>query len=288
MFQHFLVTRFNLRVDSWDTTRDGEATLDDEWLEDRFSLFEKYCLPSVLNQNNKEFHWFIYFDISTPERFIPRIKEIEKCQGEIHCYFINGNKELNSAFIKSINQFLHNDCEWIITTRLDNDDMIHEKFIQTIQKSFVSKNGVVIDLRKGLQINLQSKRLEVRSLNNSFNPFISLIEHRNEFQTVISRLHREWVKAEMILVSEKDPLWIEVVHKKNKLNSIDAKQQLEYISSFHEFGLSGNQFKKWSPIYVKLKNGFTRIKHNIGYQVGIAKIIRKKLLKGRISYKKNI
>jgi hypothetical protein len=46
----------------------GEEVWNDEWLEDRFYLFGKYCLPSVLNQANKNFFGLFFFDISTPEK----------------------------------------------------------------------------------------------------------------------------------------------------------------------------------------------------------------------------
>jgi len=53
--KHFLLTRFNLRNEEWITTRDGGAVLTEEWLIQRFELFENYCLPSVMNQKNKNF-----------------------------------------------------------------------------------------------------------------------------------------------------------------------------------------------------------------------------------------
>jgi len=35
MFQHFLITRFNLRKKGWNTTRTNSEVLTDEWMENR-------------------------------------------------------------------------------------------------------------------------------------------------------------------------------------------------------------------------------------------------------------
>ena len=43
--------------------------LDPEWLKGRQTLFEKFCLPSVLSQTNKDFEWILVADERTPEEF---------------------------------------------------------------------------------------------------------------------------------------------------------------------------------------------------------------------------
>lgn len=66
MYEHFVITKFNLRkyciciedINDWI-----------EWTRDRIFLFKTYCLPSFLNQTNKNFTWLIYFDKNTPIEF---------------------------------------------------------------------------------------------------------------------------------------------------------------------------------------------------------------------------
>lgn len=48
------------------------------WLEHRFELFERFCLPSIQNQTIKSFHWIVLFDSSTPDRFKDIIKGYQK------------------------------------------------------------------------------------------------------------------------------------------------------------------------------------------------------------------
>lgn len=39
MFQHFIITRFNLRREDWITTKNNDEVLSDIWLEEWFELF---------------------------------------------------------------------------------------------------------------------------------------------------------------------------------------------------------------------------------------------------------
>ncbi|WP_051227980.1 glycosyltransferase [Gillisia sp. JM1] len=59
MFQHYILTRFNLRAEDWTTTKNNEKVLTEEWLEERFDLFENYCFSSVRNQTNQNFKWLV-------------------------------------------------------------------------------------------------------------------------------------------------------------------------------------------------------------------------------------
>lgn len=58
--KHFIATRFNLKIEEWNTAKDGSVVLTEKWLEERFNLFEKYCFPSVANQSIKNFYWLIF------------------------------------------------------------------------------------------------------------------------------------------------------------------------------------------------------------------------------------
>ena len=59
-YKHFLITRFNLKKKGWETTKNNEKIQTEEWLRHRFELFEAYCLPSVINQSNQDFIWYVF------------------------------------------------------------------------------------------------------------------------------------------------------------------------------------------------------------------------------------
>ena len=66
MFQHFILTRFNLRKKGWDETKSQSKVLTDKWMENRLELFEQYCYSSIKAQTKKDFEWLVFFDKTTP------------------------------------------------------------------------------------------------------------------------------------------------------------------------------------------------------------------------------
>src|SRR6187402_3364420 len=130
--KHFIATRFNLKTSDWKKSKSGNLVLTNEWLEHRFNLFENYCFPSVRNQSNQNFTWCIFFDIDTPQNFKDRIVVLTANTTNVIPLFIDGMPALNVSFKNFIRENITNsDCH-IITTRIDNDDVIHEDFVDII------------------------------------------------------------------------------------------------------------------------------------------------------------
>ncbi len=242
MFRHFLVTRFNLRVDSWDQTKNGEKVLTEDWLEKRFYLFENFCLPSVKNQHNQQFTWCIYFDENTPVPYRKRISVIAEAYSNIKVFYINGADSLKSSLATFIKSHVNSEDQYIITTRLDNDDMIHQEFIAVIQSLFVPAEKTVIDLQNGYQLCIENDHAEVRNYTNLFNPFISLVEEISFIKTVFSLKHKDWVKIEDKIEYKGNKLWCEVVHRSNMLNSVNRGGKKLFGFNFSLFGLDGKKY----------------------------------------------
>ena len=76
ILQHFLLTRFNIML--WRQDKEGKKVRTTKWLEHRFTLFEKYCLPSIKNQTCQDFEWIVLFDSMTPDCFKGRIACYQK------------------------------------------------------------------------------------------------------------------------------------------------------------------------------------------------------------------
>ena len=64
-YSHFIITRFNLNLYAQD--KHDLPTRTDRWLEHRFEVFERYCLPSVAAQTSGNFTWLCLFDAATPD-----------------------------------------------------------------------------------------------------------------------------------------------------------------------------------------------------------------------------
>src|SRR5690554_6693491 len=96
---HYLITRFNVRSKDWHHTRRGAPVQTDEWLHDRFKIFEKYCLPSVAQQSNPHFTWCVFFDSETPVSYKKRIDKIIERQKNIVAFYIENMEFLNPTMI---------------------------------------------------------------------------------------------------------------------------------------------------------------------------------------------
>ena len=232
--KHFLVTRFNVRA----SIEKVSISQSDAWLSHRFELFEKYCLPSVKNQSNQNCTWCVLFNTGTPQKYKEKVKKISNSYNNFMPIFINESSEINPALSRFIASNIEESDQYIITTRLDNDDLIHKQFIDTIQELFYPTNGMVIDLRKGYQVSIEKDNLEIRKYYHLFNHFISLVEDSTNFLTVMSRNHFLWRDSKSIVVSDNKRLWIELVHSKNKANRVKREFSLIPKIQSNDFGLS--------------------------------------------------
>ena len=50
-YSHFIITRFNLNLYAQD--KHDLPTRTDRWLEHRFEVFERYCLPSIIRPHRR-------------------------------------------------------------------------------------------------------------------------------------------------------------------------------------------------------------------------------------------
>ncbi len=233
MFQHYILTRFNLRAADWTTTKNKEKVLTEEWLKERFDLFENYCFSSVKNQSNQNFKWLVFFDINTPETYKIKVEEYRKSYENFHPFFIDGMTNFLPEIVKNIK--LLDTEKYIITSRLDNDDCIHEDYINVVQNYFDKQNHLAIDLIDGYTLQIGEKtRLGFQK--HLYNPFISLIEKKDDFKTVWFRSrHGSW-KYEKNIIRVKDKrLWLGIIHSKNKVNQFEGygRVDAEIINKFH-------------------------------------------------------
>tara|TARA_Y100000310_G_C20666505_1_gene807784 strand:- start:130 stop:822 length:693 start_codon:yes stop_codon:yes gene_type:complete len=183
----------------------------------RFDVFKTFCFPSVQSQKDKDFIWLLGFDVATPPAWKAKIEGLLcQFQNAIPIYTDDINDFLPKVKTVIYGRLDVHD-EYVITTRLDNDDILHESFTQTIKSLSYPKHQLVIDLQKGLQLQIGS-RYEVRKLTRKFNPFVSLVERADMLETVFSRKHLDWQHTETVVIEDKKNLWIEFIHDRNMYN----------------------------------------------------------------------
>lgn len=249
---HIIVTRFNLVFENWLTDRNNTPVLTEEWLDQRFELFQNYCFPSVQNQTTKNFTWLVFFDIRTPKYYKNVIENLQKLFPNFRPLFINGNKSVEIELLKFIAEQDILD-KYILTTRIDNDDVIHYDFVSTVQALATQKHNLIIDIRKGYQLALQNNVEEFRLCDQEFNPFLSIVQKADFYESIYKRQHTDWHKEVNFLIFNKKPLWIQIVHGRNKINNVNRHNPLIFDFNYGDFGIK-KIYKRRSIIYIKVYN----------------------------------
>lgn len=278
MFQHFLITRFNLRNPKWDVTKNNESLLNEDWMINRMWLFENFCMPSVVNQTNKNFTWLLYFDTTTSDNFKEIILKITQNHSNISVFFIDGmpsfKGEIQEYILNNTKNYSH-----IITSRIDNDDCIHKDFINEIQLKFNNQDYQAIDIIQGYSLQIEPNFI-LGKKEHIFNPFISLIEKNDDPKTVWENDHNMWKKETRITQITDKRLWMSIIHQKNKVNEFDGYGNVKWETISDDFIVSDTlnktikenilEYNKWwflsvkNFLYVKMVLISKKLKKAIG------------------------
>ena len=247
-FKHIVITRFNLVVKNkndvisnvWTRDKNNHLIQTEKWLQTRFSLFELFCLPSILNQSNLNFVWMVYFDSNTPEKY----KEIVRNWEVTYKVFLAVYKDSYDDFMNELSADIEKISEghnFIITTRLDNDDSLHKDAIDIIQKNFVPIHNTPINLLVGHCISVKRNIIEVATLFKSEDgPFVSIIENKDNIATVYAIRHTDYVDNPAIIQVSDEPLWLQVIHENNMLNF--TRGRVHRVKNYVDnYGISGAQ-----------------------------------------------
>ncbi len=216
-FNHFILTRFNLAIR-------GRIALEPEWLNHRFELFERFCYPSVVGQSNQNFKWLVFFDSRTPEVFKNKVREYSQYQNFVPVY-TDGYKEILSLYKKAILNHLEDGSEYLITTRLDNDDAIFKDFVKTIQDNFNEQEFEFISFSNGYVWHNQ----KIYSYKYLANPFTNLIEKINGLTVNGIKTAQCINHTKLALIAKQlnsRAAWLQVIHENNEANRVRGIRKL--------------------------------------------------------------
>lgn len=271
--QHFILTRFNIRL--WNKDKEGRKVRSLKWLEHRFTLFEKYCLPSLMNQTCQCFEWIVLVDSMTPDNYKTKIACYQKdCPWMAVVYVEPENgRYFAEIFRQEIVKRLR--AERVITTYLDNDDALNIRFVEDLQHRVHSlSNGVFINYSDGYQYYTEGKYL--MKVRYSKNHFVSVVEKGNP-ATVKGifgyggHYHIDEIKGVNIERVKNLRMWCEVIHNKNMVNDayfLKAKMVRESDLLRQEFAIDETvKYGVWIYLFKFLpKYGRTfvrRVKHRL-------------------------
>ncbi|MEP6260724.1 MAG: glycosyltransferase [Gillisia sp.] len=237
LFKHIIITRFNLPK-RWNTDKNGHTILDASWLEDRFELFENFCLPSIIGQTIKNFEWWIYFDQGIEVRYKDLIQNIEAQHSFIKAKYEKSYDDFLINLPIDLHKYsLKGNIDWLITTRLDNDDMLAKDTIAILQKNNNFQKNNLLEIPCGYNLELNRKpKPKLRKLEMELNPFISYVEKvekEKRIKGVYFYDHTEWKGVDRIIVTKR-PQWVQVIHDKNVINRLngDLVSPLNFQSRF--------------------------------------------------------
>ena len=216
-FEHFLITRFNVRTFS-------KSGLDLDWLNHRFDLFDQFCYPSILNQSNQNFKWLVFFDSQTPEFFKDKVRGYSQCENFIPIY-VDGEHDWR-MYPEGVLSHRKEETEYLITTKIDNDDSLHKDFIKTIQENFNKQKFEFISFPYGYVFHID----KIYLLKYLENPFVTLVEKingdkRDGFTTAICVRHTDLTKVGSVKQVKTQPYWLQVIHERNVSNRIRGFRQ---------------------------------------------------------------
>lgn len=223
MIQHFILTRFNLRL--WNRDKSGAAVRTRNWLDHRFSLFERYCLPSIAGQTCKDFHWIVLFDRHTPDEYKARIAAYQGCCPQLIPIYVAPQE--GRYFARIFGEEVRKRIEpssGVLTTYLDNDDALHRRFVEDIQNRAASlPDGTFITYIDGYQY-YTDHRYAMR-IHYPRNHFVSVIEKRAPLNMNVRTIygfgsHYYLVKIPGVRIEQisGSRMWCEVIHEKNMGN----------------------------------------------------------------------
>lgn len=216
-YRHVIQTRFNLATvgrESAIRTRPG-------WLEERFALFERHCLPAVAAQSIRDFTWIIYFDIETPAAFRERI---ERCRTVFPFIPYFTPLFYEEGWPRSIRETLEAPAPWLLTTRLDNDDAISIDFVARLHATLAampSPRRCSINFPEGYL--LQAGRAYAH--RHLCNPFASWLEPWDDkMRTAYSIYHMRMAEVGEVVQVEGPGTWLQVIHGGNVSNKVRGRQ----------------------------------------------------------------
>lgn len=203
--KHYIIIRFNYPEDHAD-------------LQQRIDLFNQYTKKSLLHQSNKNFKVLIIgnpgIDLSGLDHAFVEFKT----QSAV--------KDMDLIQLKN---FIRSDIgseKIIITTRLDNDDILLKNFVRNIQtiSKHISHDHVLET--KGYFYDIRKNKLFIsnRYHKKSVSPFASLIERAENFHTVYRIKHSELWRFYDVIESSCFG-WLQLIHDTNqKMNKLSEKQ----------------------------------------------------------------
>jgi hypothetical protein len=229
---HVVLTRFNMALPA--IRSQGDLVGDEafgRYLRERIPLFRSICLPSLRAQVQRPDHWLIGFDGATRSEIEPLLESLKLEDWIVPVWqeTKDGTPESASeAFGRAIVFLLRPDDQWVVTSRVDNDDALGRTYCRAAR----AYAGAVVAARPDLDdfwlsfpfgVQFNGVRPLLYTRNN--NAFLTRCEARSRFDAgkgggcLQSNHAHVFQKGAVFLPITEGPMWLQAVHSSNILNS---------------------------------------------------------------------
>lgn len=218
------LTRFNLEIPSF--YEGGEKIcLNEDYLQNRFEIFEKYTLPSIISQTKTDFSWIVMFHEDTLPKFREKIDSfVERCPQMIPWFL---SAEDGNKYVLRVSEYLKDRFpqKKVITIRLDNDDIISKYFLEESEKHFSTPDSsVILSYMNGLQYDMERKYLiRYRYPSNHFLAMAKTTDDENNNILCFdhSLIADYFSKDEICFEDNPSAMWVEIISGTNVINSMN-------------------------------------------------------------------
>lgn len=203
--------------------RRDSSVIDSEWWEHRKSLFLEYCLPSVVNQSDQNFEWFIGFHPTADVDFAAQLPS------NAHVILCGSMDEFNHE----IRRRLRGES-YLVSTRLDNDDCLANDFISAIRNFALFHNAnmqilgdvYALNFRTGLVYDIQNNIVYERDYKaSSFVTLYEFVPAEGVPLTVNNFRHAHISKSvDVANISSSKPMWMINIHDRNVGNAVEGSE----------------------------------------------------------------
>lgn len=229
MIHHLILSRFAIG---------SKPFMTKEWVDHRLNLLEKYCYPSMANQNCNNFRWIVAShrrNINNEQ--LDRLNKMKKIENIL----LDNGEGYKGGIMSICKSLLSHETDILITTRIDCDDIVHKYFTYEIQKNCTHTiDKYTLNFSTGYEYDTTKKLLTMRSRKDT-NMFVSLVEkNTTEIKTVLCEHHQRLKNRfpNYQLYTNK-PMWIQLIHgsniatKKNKSPRVIDKNSVDFKKDFN-------------------------------------------------------